>query len=87
MAMISDAMLLHRLANVRERAEGLLEGLGTMPDRLYRHALPPPGDDDDRPARVLPDAAQTWEAARQACGQAIAALRTLELVITDHLRV
>jgi hypothetical protein len=58
MAHISDAMLLHRLANVRERPEGLLDILGTMSDSVYR---PRPLTDDEVPARVLPDPAQTWD--------------------------
>jgi hypothetical protein len=33
-AMISDQMLLRRLANVRERAEGLLPSQGPIPDLL-----------------------------------------------------
>ena len=81
--MISDQMLLERLANIRERAEGLLVSLGTMPECAYRTR---PLTDDDIPARALPDPAEKWEAARQACSQAINSLRTLEQVITDHLR-
>ena len=81
--MISDQMLLERLANVRERAEGLLPSLGPIPDCVYRtRAL----TGDDVPVRALPDPGQTWEAARVACCQAIAALRTLEETLAGHMR-